>query len=208
MKRIIVFSLLCIFLAGCGAQKAEQKHNSPEPSETTYEGDAAYSEPVESSNFDAEYSAYLAEQEQLQSEIESSLNNTNLPIWSNLSDDIPSGSYTIEYQRELLGRSFVGYTDYFDIIEKNNKIFVKTDEFEACYGVMYIEITEEQLKSILTQDNSNGFICSFTVTNVCDYDMEIATDQAENGENSYISVDGVTMYLIIYATCNEIYKFV
>jgi len=120
MKKILVLLLLFMLLTGCAAQEAEHQYDSPEPSEITQENSAdENSEPVESSNFDdSEYSEYLAKKE---AEITSISNETNLPIWSDISKDIPNNSYTIEYQRELPGQSFIGYIDYFDIIEKNNK---------------------------------------------------------------------------------------
>ena len=222
MKQIIAFLVLCVFLSGCASQEAEQEYNSPEPSEATQESDdTEYTEPVESSDFDAEYSAYLAEQEQLQDEIASIANDTNLPMWSDTSplfsetsDDTISQdnfSYTIQYQRDLPGQSLVGYTySDFDIIEKDNKILVKFHEWNTRMdrdAVMYIKVNEEQLQSILTADN-NGFIYSFTVTQVDYYDVEIYTEQTENEDDDYIAIYGVPQCLIVYGTCNEIYKFI
>jgi len=73
---------------------------------------------------------------------------------------------------------------------------------------MYMEITEEQLQLILTADNCNGLIYSFTVTNVYYYDIGIDAERAENEDDDYISIDGVPWYLIIYANCDEIHKFI
>jgi len=205
MKRIIVILALLMLLAGCASQTTEQKYDSPEPSDITQENSSEqFTEPIESFNSDdIEYSEYSVEKED---EISSISKETNLPRWSDISNVMPNNSYTIEYQRKLPGRSFIGCAESFDIVEKDNKIFVKTYEFEACYGVMYIEITEEQLQSILMTDNINGFIYSFTISNVSFYDIGIDAEREENEDVDYISVDGVPRSIIIYGTCNEIYK--
>lgn len=223
MKRIIAFLVLCVFLSGCGSQKAEQEYNSPEPSEITQENSAEESsEPEEGFNFDAEFSEYQEEQQEIQDEIESIANDTNLPMWSDTSplfsetsDDNISQynfSYTIQYQRDLPGQSFVGYTySDLDIIEKNYMIFVKFHEWNTCIDrdvLMLMKVTEEQLQSILTADNSNGFIYSFTVTQVDYYDVGIYAEQAENEDDFYMAIYGVPQCLMIYGTCNEIYKFI
>ena len=207
MKKMAVLFVLCMFISGCASQETERENNSPEPSEITQEnGDAESFEPVESSNFDdTEYSDYLAKKED---EIALFSNENNLPIWSDISEEIPNNSYTIEYQRKLTGKSFIGYADYFDIIEKNNKIYITTNAFEACYGVMYIEITEEQFQTILTTDSFYGFIYSFTINSVCYYDIGIDTEREENEDDDYICIDGVPRCLIVYATCNKIHKFI
>lgn len=144
----------------------------------------------------------------------------NLPILDEHIDTMRNDNgtvYTIDLQRDLIGKSFIHYSSGYstDIVEKNKKIYLKENDY---FSIVLLEISESQFNEIKSKTNIDNIIYSFSIENVypidnyyyaeCDIDKS-----AEHNVDPYDIHEYVTPYTeiavnknVIVGKCNEIHE--